>query len=266
MTLPLFRAFVALHVLGGATALLTLWAPLLARKGGSAHRRWGGIAARAMMLTGVAGFGVGAVTMVRPLETHLTLHDPVWIRGVFGWMMMFLAVLTFSLAWHGRELLRQGDAWPGPHRGRETALQLVVLLFAIACCWQGWVIRQPLLPAMALLGFATANNNLTLLRRAPLSRVDRTVEHVKACVGASAAVCTAFLAVGLVRLLPKESLHPGWWSLPIVAGLSLSVYYERRLRHAAAPTPRAPRAAGRAAVPPGPAAQMATGTLARRGT
>jgi hypothetical protein len=48
-------------------------------------------------------------------------------------------------------------------------------------------------------------------------------------VGAGISVYTAFFAFGAVRLMPQLALTPVLWGIPLVVGLTLIVYHQRRL-------------------------------------
>ena len=97
-----FDILVALHVLTGSVGLVTLWVPLIGKKGTARHKRWGKLFARALLATGVIAIGISLVTLAWPLETHPFFDDAALIRGLFGWMMLYLATLTIMLSHYGR--------------------------------------------------------------------------------------------------------------------------------------------------------------------
>jgi hypothetical protein len=41
MELLLFRCFLAIHIVSGAIAAISFWVPVIGRKGGVNHKRWG---------------------------------------------------------------------------------------------------------------------------------------------------------------------------------------------------------------------------------
>ena len=56
---------------------------------------------RTIMVTGLCAIGMSLCSLMWPLETHPKLTDIAMVRGMFGWMMLYLAILTVSLVWHG---------------------------------------------------------------------------------------------------------------------------------------------------------------------
>ena len=101
MVTHLFDILVAMHIVTGSVGLVCLWVPVVGRKGTPTHKKWGKVFARSMLATGSIAIGISLCTLYAPLETHPFWDDPRQIRGVFGWMMLYLATLTVNLAWHG---------------------------------------------------------------------------------------------------------------------------------------------------------------------
>jgi hypothetical protein len=104
----LFKFLVCIHILTGATGLVSFWVPIVARKGGMTITGAGAGCFTAMMVvTGMVAVGISLTTLYAPLATHphLAHHpafsDPALISMIFGWMMLYLAVLTINLAWYG---------------------------------------------------------------------------------------------------------------------------------------------------------------------
>ena len=98
-----FWTFIVLHIFFGSVGLVAFWVPIIGRKGGDAHKRWGKVFTLMMLVTGAAAIGISACTLIDPLGTHphLVAAGETWIRGIFGWMMQGLAILTLNLAWYG---------------------------------------------------------------------------------------------------------------------------------------------------------------------
>lgn len=228
--LQLFHAFVIAHVVVGTIGLVSFWVPVLARKGGAAHRTWGRVFTYAMLGVGTIAIGISTCTIVAPVETHPHLEGSFGaplIRGIFGWMMLYLAVLTINLAWYGwlcvlnRRDARRNREW------RNLGLQALLAVAAANCAWQGWRLDQPLMMGISVVGFATVATNLRFLYARAPGPVDWLKEHIKALVGAGISVYTAFFAFGAVRTFPALALNPAWWAIPLVVGLALIVYHQR---------------------------------------
>jgi len=47
-----------------------MWVPVIGRKGGAAHKRWGKVFAVSMLITGCVAIGISLCTLYSPLGTH----------------------------------------------------------------------------------------------------------------------------------------------------------------------------------------------------
>ncbi|MEM8772472.1 MAG: hypothetical protein AAGD92_12545 [Pseudomonadota bacterium] len=231
-----FIALVALHIVAGLPGLISFWAPIFAKKGGAGHRFWGRIFTASMLLTGCIAIMMSTTTLIAPLPTHPHLHDhPIFsqaaqIRGIFGWMMLYLALLTINLAWYGWRAVRH-RADHARNRGPvNLALQGLLGVAAVNCAIQGALIGQPMMIGISFVGVAAVGTNLWFILRPEPAFYEWRLEHIKAIVGAGISVYTAFLAFGAVRLAPQLALAPGLWAAPMIVGLSLIFYHRRVVR------------------------------------
>ena len=231
MTLWVFEHLVMIHIVIGAFGLVAFWVPVFGRKGGVNHRRWGRWFAWAMLANGVLAAGMAACTLIDPLPTHPKLTDPAMIRGVFGWMMLYLGVLTSSLAWHALVVVRNKLDHAADRAPRHVAMQLLTVATALNCLILGVMLGQPIMIAMPFIGFASAATNLWFIFKPAPPRMDYLIEHLKAGVGAGISVYTAFLAFGAVRYAPQHALNPVAWSVPCIIGLGIIVWHAHRLRY-----------------------------------
>ena len=115
-THDIFITLVAIHIATGTVGLISFWIPVAGRKGSASHRCFGRVFINTLFATGITAVGIATATLIAPLATHPHLtehevfHDPIMIRAIFGWMMLYLATLTVNLAWHGRLALRHKKA------------------------------------------------------------------------------------------------------------------------------------------------------------
>ncbi len=225
----LFHAFIYVHIACGVVGLFSFWVPVAARKGGPNHRKWGRIFTWMMLATGTSAIGMSLCTIIAPLETHPHLSDIRLIRGVFGWMMLGLAILTINLAWYGWLCVLNRRSHAGNLEWRNVGLQYLLIAASLNCAWQALAAGQPLMYGMTAIGLATAGTNLWFLYKPRRGPQDWQLEHIKALVGAGISVYTAFMAFGAVRTLPALALHPGLWAIPLVIGLALILYHQRRV-------------------------------------
>jgi succinate dehydrogenase hydrophobic anchor subunit len=234
----LFHIFVAAHIATGAIGLVLFWVPVLGRKGSATHRRIGDVFTRCILATGISALAMSLCTLYDPLVTHPDLPDAVMVRALFGWMMFYLAILTISLVWHGRQSIRNKADHLANRAVFSVALQVSAILAALNCAAQGVVAGQPLMLGIAVVGVASGGTNLWFIYTDRPARLAYLKEHLKALVGSGISVYTAFMTFGLARLLPQHAFNPTLWAIPIVIGVSIILYHFRRLapaRVAAAP-------------------------------
>jgi hypothetical protein len=227
----LFEHLVMVHIVVGAFGLAAFWVPVFARKGGVNHRRWGLWFAWAMLINGVLAAGMAACTLIDPLPTHPKMTDAALVRGVFGWMMLYLGVLTASLAWHSLMVVRNKREHARDKAALHVAVQLATVLTALTCLVIGVRLGQPIMIAMPFIGFASAATNLWYMFKPAPQPGDYVIEHFKAGVGAGISVYTAFLAFGAVRYAPQHALNPIAWSIPCIIGLSIIFWHAHKRRY-----------------------------------
>ncbi len=159
----LFHAFIIGHIVFGAVGLVSFWPPVVGRKGAPVHRKWGRVFTTCLLWTGSFAIGISLCTLADPLGTHPHLKDAVFVRGIFGVMMLYLAILTVNLAWYGLQCVRNKRDHAANRRGANLILQPVLFVAALACAVEGWLIGQPLMIGMSLVGFATVATNLAFM-------------------------------------------------------------------------------------------------------
>jgi len=231
MGVSIFHLLVWCHIATGAIGLVAFWVPIWAGKGGSLHVRAGRVFTLCMLATGFIAIGISLTTLLIPIETHpaFSQEDTDLVRGIFGWMMLYLALLTINLAWYGWLAAINKRDQQANREWRNYLLQFLVFVAAFNCLIQGWIIGQILMVGISFVGFATVATNLWFLRKSSPAPKDWLLEHIKALVGAGISVYTAFLAFGAVRLMPEAALSPVLWAIPLVTGISLIVYHQRKV-------------------------------------
>ena len=228
-----FEVLIALHITTGAPGLVGFWIPVAARKGSKLHRLSGQIFVTLMLATASFAAIMATMTILEPVATHpklashALLGHPEIIRGIFGWMMLFLATLTINLAWYGRACILNRSNHPRNRSPFNIALQVVLTVAALNCAIQGALIGQWMMVGISFVGFATVGTNLWFMLRAKPGPLEWLTEHIKALVGTGISVYTAFLAFGAVRYVPELALSPILWSIPLITGVSLIHYHQR---------------------------------------
>jgi hypothetical protein len=225
-----FHAVLIAHVLSGSVGLIAFWVPVVARKGDRWHRNWGVIFSWAMLITGSLAMVMASLTLFQPVITHphLAMPPPI-IKGIFGWMMLYLGFLTINLSWYGRECVRHKRQHTGHLRLPNMLSQALLMGLSVNCLVQGWLINQVLMMAISIVGIATVVTNLRFMLKRDLDRTAWLREHLKGQVGAGISVYTAFMAFGAVRLAPQLALNPIYWGIPLSIGLGIIFYHWIRL-------------------------------------
>ena len=233
MTVQLFHILVGCHIVTGAIGIVAFWVPVTSQRGGTWHVRVGRIFTYCMLITGFFAIGISTTTLLAPVATHpdpALKGDAELIRGIFGWMMQYLAILTVNLAWFGWQAAINKRDHSKNREWRNYLLQILVTVTAAHCLIRGIMIGQVLMVAISFVGFATVATNMWFLLKEKPGFFDWQLEHIKALVGAGISVYTAFLAFGAVRLMPEVALNPILWAIPLVTGISLIIYNQRMVR------------------------------------
>lgn len=230
--LLLFHILVAVHIATGTTGAVTFWVPILGRKGGPDHRRWGRIFTWCMLATGTLAIGMSILTLIDPTGTHPHLEgmfDAVFIRAIFGWLMLHMGILTVNLAWYGWLCVLNRRDHAANRTPFNLGLQAAVILAALNCATQGILAGQYLMVGLAIVGVATGVTNLAFILGARPAALIWQKEHLKGLVGCGISVYTAFFAFGSVRILPELALHPVMWAVPLTAGVLMILYHWRQI-------------------------------------
>jgi hypothetical protein len=225
----LFGAIVLAHIAAGTLALIAFWVPMLARKGSANHKRWGRIFAYAVYVAATLACSMGLLNLTVENGRHPTLADRAVFDGLFGWMMIYLGLLSQLLVHYGLAAVANRRV-PAQNRNvAALASMAVVALFAVICAVQGLQLAQPLMVALAVLGLIAVG---TFARAALSPKPAPTAylaEHVKAMVAGGISAYTAFLSVGLLRIVPEQVFNPLVWALPSVVGVMLIIHHLRML-------------------------------------
>ena len=234
----LFKWLVYAHVATGTVGLITLWVPIAARKGTARHVDWGKVFYWALLATGTFAVGISTVTLIAPLETHPFWDDAAMVRGVFGWMMLYLAVLTINLTRYGRLCVQNKRDHAANKTVANLAGQAAMFAAAANCALQGYWLEQYLLVGMSSIGLIAGvlNTHFILRSNPPLN--EWLIQHSRGLVGAGISVYTAFLAFGAVNLLPAFAFNPVLWATPCTLGVAYLLYHQYRITVARRPKTR----------------------------
>jgi uncharacterized membrane protein len=209
----------ALHVVAGCVALLVMAVPLLAAKGGRAHRRAGWVFVVAMGIVCASGLvtsGWRIATETRP-----------GVRAA-ATFLFYVSILAGAAMIKGMRVLRQ------KHRtGRGGALDLavagVLTAAGVVTALVGLRAGHPLVIAFGALGAVGGGSQLRYWLYPPRERMHWWYEHMGDMGGTCIAALTAF-AVANARSLGLGGFSLWVWLLPTVIGTPLLVYWGNAYR------------------------------------
>ncbi len=220
-----FEVLIGAHIVSGSIGLLSFWVPVVSRKGGRDHRRWGRVFTWCMLVTGCAAIGISVCTLIAPLETHPQLSDAAWIRGIFGWMMLYLGCLTIGFVDYGLAVVRHARDHSALRRLRYQGVIAAVVISGAWCGWFGWKVGHPLMMIVAGIGLVAMAMQQRFIWSAAPPRSMYVGEHFRALIGMGISAYTAFLSVGLVRAFPEHVFNPLIWAGPSTIGVGLIIYF-----------------------------------------
>ncbi|WP_295525030.1 hypothetical protein [Novosphingobium sp. Chol11] len=223
--MSLFESIVVLHVICGTVGLVSFWVPIAVVKGGASHRSWGQIAARAFMAAGVLAIAMALLSLFGPEQRLPMIKDRVLFRGLFGWMMLYLGMLTLSFADYGLSVVRHRSRREALRRPRHQLVFAAVTVSALNCGVYGLWTGQPLMALVALIGLIATATQLFYIWRARPPRGGHVAEHFRSLLGMGISAYTAFLSVGLIRLVPDHVFNPVIWAIPSIIGVALIAWF-----------------------------------------
>ncbi|MFN9498111.1 MAG: hypothetical protein ACK57E_06580 [Erythrobacteraceae bacterium] len=243
MTLmALFEALVALHVITGTVGLTAFWGPIVTRKGAANHRKWGKAACYGFLGAGALAIAMALLSLYGPEQRHPEITDRALFDGLFGWMMLYLGILTIGFVDYGLAVVRHSRDRRMLRRPRYQAVIAAVVLSGAWCGFYGYTVGHPLMMLVAFIGIvAMAIQQLYIWRRADPPRQTYVGEHFRALIGMGISAYTAFMSVGLIRLVPEHVFNPAIWAGPSVIGVSLIIGFTLKAKRTAARAPSGAR-------------------------
>jgi hypothetical protein len=223
------------HIAGGTTALLSMFIPLLTKKGGLTHRRAGWIF--------VSGMTIVSITALLLAGTRW-ISDPTPRGREAGAFLFFVAILTATSVSAGVRVLR-AKTRTGPHRHPwDVGLPSLLTASSVAAALYGLSTGHQLFTAFSLVGLFTGGGQLAYWLRPPSHPMHWWFEHMGSMLGSCIAGTTAFLVVNANRL-GVDTFSLLVWLAPTVIGVPTIAIWTRHYRKKFAPAARKAVAAGR---------------------
>jgi uncharacterized membrane protein len=232
----LLETLLAMHIAGGATALTSMFIPMVAKKGGTVHRRAGWVFVSGMTVVSVTALILAGARFVT---------DPTPQGRSGGAFLFYVAILTGAGVSAGIRVLR-AKRRTAPHRKAwDLGLPALLLTSAAAIAAYGVITGQALFMAFSVIGLVNGATQLAYWLRAPTHPMHWWFEHMGNMLGSCIAATTAFLVVNAGRL-GLETFSIVVWLAPSVFGAPAiaiwTTYYRRRFSTSSAPAARHIRA------------------------
>jgi hypothetical protein len=202
-----YDALRILHIAGGALGLVSMFIPLLAKKGSRVHRRFGKVFAVAMIVAGGSGIAMSGAQLVAPAAFDANV-DRVRINGLFlGTIgLLMLGAVQQML----RSLARKRRPSPQP-TVLDLALPIVGGVFGAVTAITGVIVGGPLLIGFGALTAFTATGDLRFVLRPLQTPKAWWYQHMQGAMIAIISAVTAFTVFGgrrwLADLVPVQY---GW--------------------------------------------------------
>jgi len=223
--MDLFHALVILHVIAGTIGLVAFWVPISTKKGAKNHRKGGKLCCYGFIAAGALAVAMAVLSIIDTTR-HPEILDRALYLGLFGWMMLYLGILTIGFADYGLAVVRHSRTREKLRGWRYQAVMAVVVISGAYCGYYGYTIDNALMMALAVLGIVSmAIQQLFIWRTAAPSPKTYIGEHFRALVGMGISAYTAFMSVGLIRIVPEHVFNPLIWAGPSVIGVSLIIWF-----------------------------------------
>jgi hypothetical protein len=246
--MDIFFALVVLHVIAGAIGLIAFWIPIATKKGASHHRAGGKWALGGFIGAGALAIAMALLSLIEG-DRHPEIEDRLLYEGLFGWMMLYLGILTIGFADYGRAVIRYRTSRASLRGARYQLVMAAVVIAGAWCGIFGVRVGDPLMVLVAVVGIVSIAMQQVFIWREYLPGLTApgprayVGEHFRALIGMGISAYTAFLSVGLIRLVPEEVFNPLIWAGPSVIGVGLIILFTHLgKQQARGPSGRSPTA------------------------
>ena len=218
----MLKTLLYLHIIGGSAALLSMFIPIVAPKGGTTHRRAGWVFVSGMTLVSITALALSAGRY---------FLDPRPQAKAFALFLFYVAVLTGNAVSVGVRVLRTKKRTGSHTHPWDVGLASLLTLASMAMAAYGLITSQPLFAAFSVLGLVAGIQGLYYWLRKPTDRMHWWFRHMSAMLGACIAATTAFLVVNAPAAgLSRTSIIV--WLAPTIVGTPAiaiwTAYYKRR--------------------------------------
>lgn len=223
--MEMFSFFRWIHIIGGFTALLLFWIPIVTKKGGKIHNAVGWLYVWAMSIVSISAFYMGLYRVLWDEQANAE-------RVSFSWFLIFIAILSGASAWYGIRVLRFKKRQTAHQNMIDLCVSCLLLLSGIGIGLYGMTIHSPLITYFPLIGIFLGVNQLYYWIRKPINRMHWLFEHFGGMIACCIATVTAFTVFGAPRLLNISSTNLFLWLMPTIilvpVIVGFNIYYGKK--------------------------------------
>jgi uncharacterized membrane protein len=216
----MIKPILVLHIAAGSVALLSMWVPMVSRKGGALHRRSGWVFVTAMAVVSITALVLAGARL---------LFDPRPAARDAGFFLLSLSVLTANSVSSGVRVLRARQRTAAHVHWWDIGLLTVLSAGSVALGGYGVWRARPLFLIFAVIGLINGVQGLRYWLRPASSPMQWWFAHMNNMLGGCVATLTAFLVntTGMFGISPYAAwLGPSLVGTPVIA--IWTGYYKRR--------------------------------------
>ena len=218
----MLKMILYLHIAGGSAALLSMFIPLVAPKGGRTHRRSGWVFVAGMTIVSLTALVLSAARYV---------YDPRPDAKAFALFLFYIAILTGNAVSVGVRVLRTKNRTGAHTHPWDIGVSALLTLTSIAMAVYGIAASRLLFAVFSMIGLVTGIQGLYYWLRKPTEKMHWWFRHMSAMLGACIAATTAFLVVNAPFAgLSRVSMIV--WFTPSIIGTAATAiwtaYYKRK--------------------------------------
>ena len=216
----MLKSLLVLHIAAGSVALASMWIPMVARKGGTLHRRAGWVFVAAMAIVSVSALFLAGGRF---------FFDPRPEAQAAGVFLLYIAILTGAAVSYGVRVLRVKKRTTAHVHWWDLGLPSLLTVSSLAMAAFGLTERQPIFAAFSVIGLVNGVTGLRYWLRPPTSTMHWWFAHMNGMLGGCIAAVTAFFVVnaGNMGIAPIVA----WLSPSVIGSVGTAAwtrYYQKR--------------------------------------
>ncbi|WP_417441463.1 hypothetical protein [Idiomarina sp.] len=240
--LALHTFLLYLHITFGAVAMGLFWVPVLTRKGGFNHRRFGKAYVWTMNTVALSAVVMSIMVLIAPAffkadVISASRQPEAAIEGIrhFWTLLLFLSVLTYVSVQNAMAVLKSKRNRENLRKPSYLLMPATLLIMAVVLLWQ--ILHRPDIVIVSpwlhvIFGVLGVINSWQMFRFAFAKSVTKNrwlIEHLSSMCGSGIAIYTAFFAFGARHVLDYfGQWQLLFWVVPGVVGTVLIYVWSQK--------------------------------------